>query len=284
MTLPALLLTGPARSFLPARKENHMRVWLWIIVGCFVGLYPYGTQGQISKRGAELRKLIGIVPIESTSQDVRKLLGEPLDESPDFYKLHDHNVLITYSSGLPCEHPCYEKGHSDAWNVARDTVVTVSVFVISPFHQKDLKNVGIDLREYEKTQNADHIKGTVYYSNPDKGIGVTINGDAVTGIRLFPAKKYFNLMCSPTKNRPTCQTRQTSGTPSTQGAVSVKRWRGIVPLHSTCEDVKRLLGHASCKADSYDLENESVFILFSEKPCDGDSIRWNVPAGTVLSI
>jgi hypothetical protein len=67
-------------------------------------------------------------------------------------------------------------------------------------------------------------------------------------------------------------------------STNAKTWRGIVPLHSTCEDVKRLLGHASCKADSYDLENESVFILFSEKHCDGDSIRWNVPAGTVLSI
>jgi len=66
--------------------------------------------------------------------------------------------------------------------------------------------------------------------------------------------------------------------------VTPKSWRGIVPLHSTCEDVKRLLGHASCKADSYDLGDESVFISFSRERCDGDSIRWNVPAGTVLSI
>ena len=68
------------------------------------------------------------------------------------------------------------------------------------------------------------------------------------------------------------------------GDVSAKGWRGIVPLHSTCEDVKRLLGHASCKADFYNLENENVFISFSKKHCDGESIRWNVPAGTVLSI
>jgi hypothetical protein len=67
-------------------------------------------------------------------------------------------------------------------------------------------------------------------------------------------------------------------------AVTAKSWRGIVPLHSTCEDVRRLLGHASCKADSYDLENENVFISFTKKHCDGDSVKWNVPAGTVLSI
>lgn len=66
--------------------------------------------------------------------------------------------------------------------------------------------------------------------------------------------------------------------------VTAKSWRGIVPLRSTCEDVKRLLGHASCKADSYNLENENVFISYAKKHCDGDSIRWDVPAGTVLSI
>jgi len=68
------------------------------------------------------------------------------------------------------------------------------------------------------------------------------------------------------------------------GSVAAKPWRGIVPLHSNCEDVKRLLGYSSCKADSYDLDAESVFILFSEKQCDGYPIKWNVPIGTVLSI
>lgn len=57
-------------------------------------------------------------------------------------------------------------------------------------------------------------------------------------------------------------------------------WRGIVPLHSTCEDVKRILGIAKCESSLYQLEDETINITFSEKPCaDG----WNVPPGTVIS-
>jgi hypothetical protein len=60
-----------------------------------------------------------------------------------------------------------------------------------------------------------------------------------------------------------------------------KDWRGIVPLHSTCEDVKRLLGVSRCDPPVFNLESEIVNITFSEKPCaDG----WNVPAGTVISL
>ena len=58
-------------------------------------------------------------------------------------------------------------------------------------------------------------------------------------------------------------------------------WRGIVPLHSTCEDAKRLLGITKCDTGSYDFKDVRVSIWFSEKPCaDG----WNVPSGTVTSI
>jgi hypothetical protein len=69
------------------------------------------------------------------------------------------------------------------------------------------------------------------------------------------------------------------------GVANAKEWRGIVPLHSTCEDVKRLLGPSSCKASYYDLKDETVFINYSEKPCD-ERLHggWNVPPGTVINI
>lgn len=61
---------------------------------------------------------------------------------------------------------------------------------------------------------------------------------------------------------------------------SAKEWRGLVPLHSTCVDVKRILNVAEC-AYSFDTNEGGVRIDFSTKPCaDG----WNVPAGTVLRI
>lgn len=58
-------------------------------------------------------------------------------------------------------------------------------------------------------------------------------------------------------------------------------WRGLMPLHSTCEDVKRILGTTKCESSFYYLADEIVNLDISKKPCaDG----WNVPPGTVLSI
>jgi len=52
-------------------------------------------------------------------------------------------------------------------------------------------------------------------------------------------------------------------------------------LHSTCEDVKRILNITNCEEPSFQLEDAIVSINFSHKPCaDG----WNVPSGTVISI
>jgi len=68
--------------------------------------------------------------------------------------------------------------------------------------------------------------------------------------------------------------------PVTPSSVT-KGWRGIVPLHSTCENAKRLLGITKCETGMYDFKDEKAFIWFSTKPCvDG----WNVPLGTVTNI
>ncbi len=65
-------------------------------------------------------------------------------------------------------------------------------------------------------------------------------------------------------------------------------WRGIVPLHSTREDVERLLG-PSAKPDGYsevyDLGKEAVFIKYSSGPCRKERKGgYNVPSGTVKQI
>ena len=58
-------------------------------------------------------------------------------------------------------------------------------------------------------------------------------------------------------------------------------WRGIIPLHSTCADVKRLLGVTTCDGSTHPLNDETVTIVFSEKPClDG----WNVAPGTDITL
>jgi len=74
----------------------------------------------------------------------------------------------------------------------------------------------------------------------------------------------------------------------TTSSVSLAQgWRGIVPLHSTCEDVKQQLGVTKCDADStYNSEDETITVTFSEKPCHEKwpYETWNVPPGTVTSV
>ena len=70
---------------------------------------------------------------------------------------------------------------------------------------------------------------------------------------------------------------------------SAKDWRGLVPLFSTRADVERLLGQPSKQSllyiSFYDLEKESLRIIYSYDPCVGGiGGAWNVPRGTVLEI
>src|SRR6266436_10437236 len=66
-----------------------------------------------------------------------------------------------------------------------------------------------------------------------------------------------------------------------------QEWRGLRPMHSSCEDVKRALGVATCEPPDgiYDLGTERVRIAFSKAPCEKAWQKlWNVPPGTVLII
>lgn len=69
-----------------------------------------------------------------------------------------------------------------------------------------------------------------------------------------------------------------------------QEWRGIKPLRSTCEDVKRALGVDKCDypRSIYRLKDETVTISFETCPCPvvcyHQSGGWNVPPGTVGSI
>ena len=67
-------------------------------------------------------------------------------------------------------------------------------------------------------------------------------------------------------------------------------WRGIEPLRSTCEDVKRTLQVAKCEYpnSTYRLQDEKVTIGFVSCPCPTVCYSmyggWNVPPGTVAGI
>jgi hypothetical protein len=63
-------------------------------------------------------------------------------------------------------------------------------------------------------------------------------------------------------------------------------WRGIVPLHSTREDVERLIGSPTeSNGITYDLKTERVSIFYSDSACaKGWPYGWNVKRGVVVDI
>lgn len=65
-----------------------------------------------------------------------------------------------------------------------------------------------------------------------------------------------------------------------------KGWHGIVPLHSTRKDVKRLLGsHTKNNETKYHSKDENALIYYSSGPCGKDPTgSWNVPRDTVIAI
>lgn len=69
-----------------------------------------------------------------------------------------------------------------------------------------------------------------------------------------------------------------------------QEWRGIKPLRSTCEDVKRALGVDKCEYPNseYRWQGETVTVGFIMCPCPTlcyhVSSGWNVPIGTVGGI
>lgn len=65
------------------------------------------------------------------------------------------------------------------------------------------------------------------------------------------------------------------------GKCQAQGWRGIVPLHSTCEDVKRVFNTTTCESGLIYIEDASVFITFSDGTCRSE---WDVPRGTVIAL
>ena len=71
---------------------------------------------------------------------------------------------------------------------------------------------------------------------------------------------------------------------------SGQEWRGLKPLHSTCDDVKRALDvdHCEYPRSTYRLEDEIIEISFATCPCAsvcyGENRGWNLPPDTVTTI
>jgi hypothetical protein len=72
----------------------------------------------------------------------------------------------------------------------------------------------------------------------------------------------------------------------TSMAASNKGWRGIIPLHSTCNNVKKALKVNKCSLpmSEYNLPDFRVVVFFSEDDRCEDPRGWRVPQGTITSL
>lgn len=63
-------------------------------------------------------------------------------------------------------------------------------------------------------------------------------------------------------------------------------WRGITPVRSTCEDVKKILKVEKCSLpiSEYTLPDYRVRVSFANDDCASSQLAWRVPKGTVISL
>lgn len=118
---------------------------------CFFMLFTAVSLSQ----GKEWR---GIKPLQSTREDVIRLLGYSNEPCGCAYDLGDETVSIAYSTG-PCE-----KGMPGGWNVLRDTVISIHVNKIArPF----LADLHVNEKEYEKVVDP-LVIGNIYYTDKEE--------------------------------------------------------------------------------------------------------------------
>ncbi|MGI8669003.1 MAG: hypothetical protein ACR2J3_04045 [Aridibacter sp.] len=139
---------------------------------------------------AELDKVEEIQLLESSREDVIKLLAENSLKFSDGYFFTNYSVTkVFYSSGS-----CY-KDFED-WNILGGRVTQISVIPKDFIHIKDLeKDTKIDYKKLRKEKMWGRSKGRYVYSDKDLGIAITTRGDFVSQLIFTPSKEKFSMLC-----------------------------------------------------------------------------------------
>jgi hypothetical protein len=132
-----------------------------------------------------------IIPLHSKRGDVRRLLGKPIiggDGSIELYELEEGRVHVMYA-----RQPCEQGLPADwgNWNVARDTVVNISITL-----NKDLRVTDLKIRNIEKHKWYTDDSGATYYHDRQRGIEYQVQKGVVTAITYGPTGKDRSLRCN----------------------------------------------------------------------------------------
>jgi hypothetical protein len=129
----------------------------------------------------------GIVPLKSTRTDIARLYkqltgaslfgtGLPTDS---FNIVGEGRVHILYSMG-----GCWQ-----GWDVARDTVVSVTVYLMEPIPFGNMSD------ELEHLPNDEDDTGTLYYRNKKDGLNYAVQGKRIVSITYGPNERAQKMTC-----------------------------------------------------------------------------------------
>jgi hypothetical protein len=169
--------------------------------------------------GTRAKEWRGIIPLHSSKQDVRRLLGPPKTQGKyvDSYELNDAFVDVYYASGSPC-------GSSlvNSWRVSRDTVVSIR---ITHRNTVPLQSLVSDIRGLKVSEDI-KLSQLSYYSSDEEGVRYTIRRDNPTSMLDVMNVDYLPSM---TDHRLKCS----SATSTNQGVPPFQSYGNISALRRT---------------------------------------------------
>jgi hypothetical protein len=124
----------------------------------------------------------GLIPLQSTRQDVERLLGTPTNY---YYDLKNETVYIHFSSGA-CQ-----GDEPDSYKVPAGTVTRIMVI---PKSEPSLKTLRVDIARYKK-QVDENIKQHVFYYDEDAGNAIEVFDGKVESLTYTPGVSQASLRC-----------------------------------------------------------------------------------------
>lgn len=205
----------------------------------------------------------GIVPLRSTRADVESRFGKP--DKWGGYDFEGERVSFDYGDG-PCKGLYLALGQDNCKCLANDDAV-MSIFV-EPTVKRKASELRLDLKGFRKTPISPFPQ-TFEYFNASEGIAYTVDEveDEIKHITYYPS------------------TLDCQNIISERGARERNSWRGVVPLHSSRQEVEKLLGPPKSTGESvvrYETDHERIVAHYSDGTCTGQ--EWNVPQKTLLEL
>lgn len=126
-----------------------------------------------------------IRPLQSTREDVERLIGPPMQPNGATYDLKGERVNIGYSD-VRCT-----KGWPYGWNVPAGTVTSITIY---PQPRPKLSELPIDISKSTKFVDP---TGIIHYSNDEEGLSVAVdpNEYEVMALEYYPAANDARLRC-----------------------------------------------------------------------------------------